>query len=96
MCCDYRWQKNFFNQVLSIHGVHDVKQMDMHKKTYKTNFASCNVSAKLGFSLWGRNIDWGSENRVVSRLRASQPKPCKRLSPSPCAPHVQPTLSSLI
>jgi hypothetical protein len=24
-----RW-KNFFNQVLNIHGVHDVKQMDIH------------------------------------------------------------------
>jgi hypothetical protein len=24
-----RW-KNFFNQVLNVHGVHDVKQMDVH------------------------------------------------------------------
>jgi hypothetical protein len=24
-----RW-KNFFNQVLNVHGVHDVKQMDIH------------------------------------------------------------------
>jgi hypothetical protein len=25
----YRW-KNFFNQVLNVHGVHDVRQMDIH------------------------------------------------------------------
>jgi hypothetical protein len=24
-----RW-KNFFNQVLSVHGVHDVRQLDIH------------------------------------------------------------------
>jgi dihydroorotase len=24
-----RW-KNFFNQVLNVHGVHDVRQMDIH------------------------------------------------------------------
>jgi hypothetical protein len=24
-----RW-KNFFNQVLNVHGVHDVRQMDLH------------------------------------------------------------------
>jgi dihydroorotase len=23
-------QKNFFNQVLNVHGVHDVRQMDIH------------------------------------------------------------------
>jgi hypothetical protein len=28
---------------------------------------------------------------VVSYLRASRPKPCKYLSPSPCMPHVPPT-----
>jgi hypothetical protein len=33
---------------------------------------------------------------VVSYLRASQPKPCKHLSPPPCVPHVPLTSSSLI
>jgi hypothetical protein len=28
-----RW-KNFFNQVLKIHGVHDVRQMDIHTAGY--------------------------------------------------------------
>jgi hypothetical protein len=33
---------------------------------------------------------------VISYLQASQPKPCKHLSPPPCLPHVPPTSSSFI
>jgi hypothetical protein len=29
-----RW-KNFFNQMLNIHGVHNVRQMDIKMKSYK-------------------------------------------------------------